>query len=146
MFLRWLSGFDVRGLVPLAFALIAPALLGQQETGSIVGLVSDPTGAVVAGAQVEVRNESTGQSFLTQTDRSGTYRAPQLTPGLYTITVRTQGFATLVRPAIEVRVADRLRVDLPLQVGRSYSTGRNCVGMNWPSGPKRLPKSLSGEW
>ena len=57
----------------------------QQESGSITGQVSDPSGAVVSGTQVTLRNQSTGTAFSATTDTSGFYRAPQLAPGVYAI-------------------------------------------------------------
>jgi hypothetical protein len=105
------------GKILTVSSLFSAFFFGQQEMGSIVGLVSDPTGSAVTGAQVDIKNESTGQSFLAQTDSTGTYRAPQLAPGVYTITVKRSGFATIMRPGIEVRVGDRLRLDIGLEVG-----------------------------
>ncbi len=103
----------------LSFGILFCALLAfaQQETGSITGQVLDPAGGAVPGAQVTIRNESTSASFKALSDDTGFYRAPQLSPGTYTITATASGFSTLVRGGIVVRVNDRLRVDLPLQVG-----------------------------
>ena len=92
-------------------------LSAQQESASITGQVTDSSGATVAGAQVTIRNEASGASFVTVTDADGFYRAPQLRPAVYTVTVGAAGFSTAVRAGIEARVNDRLRVDMPLQVG-----------------------------
>lgn len=89
----------------------------QQETGSITGRILDPTGGVLPGAQVTIKNRATGAAFAPATDVEGFYRAPQLAPGLYDISAVAKGFSTLVLQAVEVRVNDRLRVDLTLQVG-----------------------------
>ena len=93
------------------------ALHAQQETASITGQVTDPSGAVIAGAQVTIRNQDSGASFVSVTDADGFYRAPQLRPAVYTISASASGFSTTVRQAVEARVNDRLRVDLALQVG-----------------------------
>src|SRR5437870_10247163 len=100
--------------VVLIAALFSWALCGQQETGSITGQILDPSSAAVPNAQVTVKNESTGSSFSAESDAAGIYRAPQLAPGIYSITATAPGFNTLVRRGIEVRVNDRLRVDLAL--------------------------------
>jgi hypothetical protein len=92
-------------------------LSGQQESASITGQVTDSSGAAVAGAQVTIRNEASGASFVSVTDGEGFYRAPQLRPAVYTISVAAPGFSTAVREGIVARVNDRLRVDMPLQVG-----------------------------
>jgi hypothetical protein len=59
---------------------------GQTPTGALAGTVTDPNGAVVAGATVVVRNEETGQEFNTQTADNGTFNVPVLNTGTYTVT------------------------------------------------------------
>jgi hypothetical protein len=66
---------------------------------------------------VVARNNATAASFATVADDAGLYRVPQLAPGTYTITATAPGFRTLTREGIEVRINDRLRVDLSLEVG-----------------------------
>jgi len=108
--------FGVLGLV------FASLLVAQQESGSMLGTVSDPSGASVPGAQVTVTNQATAATFTAVTDGSGLWRAPQLNPGVYDISVAAKGFSTLVRKDVQVRVADRLKVDLALQVGALTET------------------------
>src|ERR1044071_8428273 len=103
-------------LAALSGLFVFPAS-GQQESASITGQVTDPTGAAIAGAQVTVRNEASDASFVSLTDADGFYRAPQLRPAVYTITVAAAGFSSTIRKGIVARVNDRLRVDMPLQVG-----------------------------
>src|SRR5713101_3184444 len=98
------------------------ALLQAQETGSITGQVLDPAGAVVVGARISANNDATGASFSGVADSIGFYRFPQLSPGSYTITATMSGFRTLVRQGVEVRVDDRLRLDLALEVGQVSDT------------------------
>src|ERR1700676_3739586 len=69
-------------LAGLAVMLFTCALWGQQETGSIMGQVLDPSGAPVPGAQVAVKNQATTAIFNARSDAGGIYRAPQLPPGL----------------------------------------------------------------
>jgi hypothetical protein len=99
------------------FGLFTLELSGQQESASITGQVTDASGAAIAGAQVTIRNEASGASFASLTDSDGFYRAPQLRPAVYTISVAASGFSTAVREGIVARVNDRLRVDMPLQIG-----------------------------
>src|SRR5438876_54801 len=102
---------------PLSIVLLALTLSVQQETGSITGQVVDPSGATLPMAEVVARNDSTAATFRTSVDEAGFYRIPQLAPGTYTITATASGFRTLVREGIFVRVNDRLRIDLGLEVG-----------------------------
>src|SRR5689334_23978205 len=98
----------VFALLCSVFALLVQA---QQQTGSMIGTVVDPSGSSVPGAEVSVKNSGTGATFTATTDASGLWRAPQLNPGTYEISVAAKGFSTVVRTGVEVRVADRLRID-----------------------------------
>jgi hypothetical protein len=102
--------------------LCAALLLAQQDTGAMTGTIVDSSGAAVPGAEVTVKNQNTAATFTAVTDGSGLWRAPQLTPGVYDLSVAAKGFSTLVRKDVEVRVADRIRVDLALQVGALTET------------------------
>jgi hypothetical protein len=104
-------------VISLTIWLRAVPLPGQQESASITGQVTDGSGAAIPGARVTVKNQASGVTFVSVSDSDGFYRAPQLRPAVYTISVTATGFSTAVREGIEARVNDRLRVDLPLQVG-----------------------------
>jgi hypothetical protein len=111
--------------VYLVLILLLPVvpLTAQQERASITGQVTDPSGGAVPRARVTIRNGATGATFAVSTDAAGFYSDPQVAPGMYTISVTAAGFATLVRqPDVEVRVNDRLRIDLALQVGEVSQT------------------------
>ena len=105
----------------LAFALVVAAstssLVAQVDRGSIVGTVSDASGASVPGAQVTIKNLATDQSVKFTTDDSGKYAANVLRIGAYSVSVEKQGFKKAVEPSVEVGVNQVLRVDLSLQVG-----------------------------
>jgi Carboxypeptidase regulatory-like domain len=106
-------------MLGLVFAMLLPA---QQQTGSMIGTVVDPSGSNVPGAEVTVKNAGTTATFTAVTDGTGFWRAPQLNPGVYDISVAAKGFSTIVRQGVEVRVADRLRIDFTLQVGAVSDT------------------------
>ena len=91
----------------------------QDTRGSIAGRISDPSGALVAGATVEVRNPATGSRSALQTSTDGIYRAALLPPGLYNIEVSAPGFKKSIRSGVEVRVADRLDINFMLEIGGS---------------------------
>jgi len=105
----------------LAFALVVitftSALIAQVDRGSIVGTVSDPSGANVEGAKVVIRNLATDQPVEVTTDSSGAYAANLLRIGAYSVTVERQGFKRAVEPNVEVGVNQVVRVNLTLQVG-----------------------------
>ena len=101
--------------VALSLCVSTIPLSAQQESASITGQVTDSSGAAVPGARVTIRNQASGALFNSVSD--GFYRAPQLRPGVYAISVTASGFSTAVREGIEARVNDRLRVDMPMQVG-----------------------------
>ncbi|PYT24892.1 MAG: TonB-dependent receptor [Acidobacteria bacterium] len=103
------------------FAFLAP-LSAQTTTGSIVGTVTDPSGAVIAGATVTVTNMDTGIAVKTPSDSTGNYVATPLPVGRYSVTVEAAGFKKSVRSDITVNVQDRVRVDAALEVGAVTDT------------------------
>jgi hypothetical protein len=99
---------------------IAPVLLAQTtiSTGSIVGTVTDPSGAVVSGAKVTITNKATGQVVTTTTTSSGTYASGALTPGDYLVRIEGQGFKTTQLP-VTVQVNTTASGNVKLEVGQS---------------------------
>src|SRR3984957_2517935 len=108
-------------LVPvmLVFALswISIPALAQSTAGRVLGTVTDPSGASVAGATVVVTDTQRGTTRTLTTDSSGEYVAPDLIPGTYKIRVEAKGFKTVERPSVAVEVATDIRADLTLQPG-----------------------------
>ncbi|MBI3680647.1 MAG: TonB-dependent receptor [Acidobacteria bacterium] len=92
-------------------------LLSQSFTGAIVGSVADPSSAAVPNASVVAIEEQTNVSYKSLSDAQGSYAFPALRSGVYRLEAEAQGFRKLVRSGIEVRVNDRLRVDLTLTLG-----------------------------
>src|SRR5215813_7754261 len=92
----------------LALALVAfanvPVLMAQVDRGSIVGAVSDPSGAGVVAADVTIRNLNTDQSIKIVTDTAGEYVANLLRIGTYSVTVEKHGFKRAFRSSVEVGV------------------------------------------
>ncbi len=97
-------------------ALTAPAW-AQIDNGNITGRVTDSTGAVVVGAEVTLVQTETNFETVAKTNEEGIYRALNLRPGPYRITVVAAGFKKLVRQNIELRINSTLGIDLPLEVG-----------------------------
>jgi Carboxypeptidase regulatory-like domain len=107
----------------LRFALLSAALLlclagvamGQEAT--ILGTVTDPTGAAVPNATIVVTNHDTGVERSLPTNSDGQYVAPDLQLGHYTVRVTATGFKAVEQKDIKLDVGDRTRVDFKLQVG-----------------------------
>ena len=109
----------MRARFTLAFVLLAALSLSAQTfRGTILGTVTDPSGAVIAGANVTVKNTGTGLERSTQTSADGSYSLPELSIGTYTVTVVQSGFDTFVATGVTVDVAAERRVDAPLKAGQ----------------------------
>lgn len=98
------------------------AIWGQNITGSIVGQVSDASGAAVPGAMIIVLNEGTGSTAEAVVDQSGSYTVPNLFAGMYTITVHKQGFETIDIRHVQLLASQTVRQDLTLRVGEVRQT------------------------
>src|SRR5215467_4447318 len=109
------------GFVLLSLAL-ASTLYAQSTTGSILGDVTDSSGARLPGATVRLVNEGTGAARDVLTNEVGSYRFDALQPVEYTVTVEFQGFATATRKNIKVPVASQVKADFSLQVASSAET------------------------
>jgi hypothetical protein len=103
----------------LLFAGFHARAYGQVLTGSIVGTVTDPSGAVIPNAAITVTDVGTGQTRSDTTDGSGRYNVTNLLPGTYTIKVVTSGFRELDQSNITVTPNTVTRADLQLQVGEA---------------------------
>ncbi|HTZ84395.1 MAG TPA: TonB-dependent receptor [Candidatus Acidoferrales bacterium] len=102
----------------LVFSLLAAATLSAQTfRGTILGTVTDPSGAVVAGAKVIVKNTGTGLERSTQTSGDGSYSLPELPIGTYTVTITAGGFQTFIATGVTVDVAAERRVDAAMKTG-----------------------------
>jgi hypothetical protein len=118
MFQHKLSSFAV-----LCLAALLPATCSAQSVrGTILGTVTDSSGAVVRGAKVTATQTATGLSRTEVTSDAGEYSIPQLPVGPYSVSVEQAGFKKTDRTGIELRVDDRLRIDLTLALGAVSDT------------------------
>ncbi len=107
-----------RGFLALTLVLLAATLAGAQTfRGTILGTVTDASGASVPGATVTVRNADTGLVRTTETQADGSYRVPELPIGTYDVTIEKSGFRTSVTKGVQVSVAAERRVDAALELG-----------------------------
>ena len=101
---------------------VACVALAQAGRGSISGVVSDPSGAIVPGAQVVLRNPATGVTQHTVTSGAGLYTFISLNPGVYQVTASGTGFKSVEQDKITVNVDQVTEVNITLQVGAATET------------------------
>lgn len=100
-------------LVPSGFA---------QSNARLWGTVTDPSGAVVSGANVVVRNQATGTEYTTKTNEAGLYELPALAVGTYRIQVQASGMQTATANNLVLDVSQNVRQDFKLTVGSATVT------------------------
>ncbi|MGA6950581.1 MAG: TonB-dependent receptor [Candidatus Sulfotelmatobacter sp.] len=108
---------SIRFCLGMILVVLAVSMASLAQTGSIAGTVADPSGAVVPGADVTVRNTATNQSHSTTSGASGSYTVTDLPVGPYEVTVKKDGFKLFRQPGIELTVAQSFTVDAKLIPG-----------------------------
>jgi len=115
-----------RALLALVSCALLPAcgLLSAQTggTGAISGAITDPSAAMVAGAEVKVTNVATGDTRTARTNDQGVYRVTLLQPGQYTLEVTKQGFKLASSPDVQVIVAETTVQNIRMEVGAVTET------------------------
>lgn len=99
------------------FALAAGAA-AQEYRATVLGTITDATGAVVANAKVSLVNTQTGVNLAVRSNAEGLYTVPFVVPGQYRLVVENPGFKTFEQSPIELHVNDRTRIDVQLEVGQ----------------------------
>src|SRR6187402_3161285 len=110
---------SLRNLICILVAMVifSPVGFAQAGRGSITGLVSDTSGAIVPEAKVLLQNRDTGGKQTTVTTSGGLYTFVSLPPGAYDVTVSQQGFDTIVQKNVRVSVDQATKVDVTLKIG-----------------------------
>jgi hypothetical protein len=104
-------------------SLLIPSLLcfsqaiAQSPNGTINGIVLDPSGAAIPGAEIVVVNDGTGVQYTTRANGMGIYVVSNLPPGPYRIQVSNSGFKTIIKPDIVIHVQDALAINFTLPIG-----------------------------
>ncbi|MGA9900595.1 MAG: carboxypeptidase-like regulatory domain-containing protein, partial [Terriglobales bacterium] len=116
--LRLFCGFALCSL-----CLICSTLLFAQGTGGrILGRVSDPSGALLAGVKVTLTNEATNVSSESTTNSSGEFGFPQVPVGSYTVSFDLTGFKTNVEKGVAVSLNQIVTLNTTLQIGQTKET------------------------
>jgi hypothetical protein len=97
--------------------LLALPLVAQSPNGTINGLVLDPAGRAIAGADIVIVNDVTAVKYFSKTNGEGIYVVPNLPPGPYRLQVSKVGFKTLIKPDIVLNVQDALSITFTLPIG-----------------------------
>ncbi len=94
-----------------------PVAAQTPTTGQVLGQVTDPAGAAVAQAQIDLRDSATGTVRTATTDQAGYYTFPQVMPGVYSVTVIASGFAKALVPSVRVEVGKTSAINVSLKLG-----------------------------
>src|SRR5690242_19291957 len=104
-------------LALLSIMFVSSVALGQVLYGSIVGTVTDPNGAAVPGAAVELTNLATGAVSSTKTDDNGAYTINDLQVGTYKVTISGASFKKTIKEDVRIDANQTYRYDAQLEVG-----------------------------
>ncbi len=118
---KCLQGFPWVLLV--AILLVMPGMLfGQAYFGSVAGVLTDPSGAVLQGAKVTLTDQDKGYVFNATSDDTGRYLFTTIPPGLYTVTAEMKGFQTTARTNIKLNVSENATANLSLKLAVATQT------------------------
>ena len=106
----------------LVLLTLAGAAFAQRDLATILGTVTDTSGAVIAGAQVTVTNQDTGAAYALESNEEGVYIRPALQPGNYTVEVETTGFKKAVQQNVRLTSGDRIQLNVALELGEVTET------------------------
>jgi len=107
----------VSAFVVLSTILFSIGAFAQGGSATVNGRVTDSAGLVVVGAHIQAVNVNTNTVYPTETNESGLYSIPALLPGVYRVIVDKEGFERIVKPGVELHVADIVALNFSLQVG-----------------------------
>jgi hypothetical protein len=111
------------GTLLITSLLLSPGLLlAQGYFGTVTGVLTDSSGAVVAHANVVLADQEKGFTFKTTSDANGSYLFRSVPPGLYSVMAEMSGFEKTLRRDIKVNVNDNVTANLTLKVGASTQT------------------------
>src|SRR5512133_1114837 len=109
-------------ILAAGFVTVACSLLAQTNSATLSGTVTDPTGAVITGANVTLANVETGVEQGMSTNSAGQYFFASTPPGTYRLSVRMQGFKEAVKRPLVLHVQDAIALNIRLELGATSET------------------------
>ena len=102
--------------------------LSQNTTGTVSGLITDPSSVGVPKAEIIFVNENTGLRRTVESNEDGSYRIPFLPIGMYSVTVKMEGFRSETQKGVQLEILQVRTVDFALQVGAVTRSGNSQAG------------------
>src|SRR2546423_5714245 len=112
----------IQSLLTIVAAIVLSAFsvsIGQTSKGTVTGVVTDPQGAVISGADVELKNPATNVSRTTTTNDSGLYRFDAVDLGTYDLTIRAKNFKTSTSTGVQISANRTATIDAKMELGTS---------------------------
>src|SRR5690348_17303826 len=109
----------ILGAVALLGLCMAPYLHAQVTGGTILGTVTDASGAAVPKVEISITNTATGLVTSTTTSPEGFYSVPNLLPGMYMVAAKSEGFSTAIVNGINLTVGAQQSVNIAMKVGET---------------------------
>lgn len=106
----------------LACLLLATPAMAQRDMGTLLGSVTDPSGASIPGASITITEEATGVTDMVESDALGNYIRPLIKPGVYTIACESAGFKRSVQTGVILQSAGRVQANFILEIGEVTET------------------------
>src|ERR1700678_2671633 len=112
----------LRTLISTVIVLLPAVLIGQGYFGTVSGILTDSSGAMIQGAKVTLLDEQKGYHFTTKSDSEGHYLFASIPPGLYSVTAEMPGFEKTVRTHIRLNVTENPSANLTLKIASASQT------------------------
>src|SRR5215472_1327336 len=109
--------FQGLSVLVISVSMSGAMLFAQGTTSRVLGLVEDPSGAIVADAAVKLTNEATGVAFATKSSSAGTYVFEAVQPGAYSLQVEAAGFRRFVSNGNRITIGQPATINARLEVG-----------------------------
>ncbi len=113
--------FAIPACLLACLVLVAPAT-AQRDMGTLLGSVTDPSGAAIPGATITITEESTGVQDVVESDALGNYIRPLIKPGTYTLSCESAGFKRSVQTGVVLQSAGRVQSNFILEIGEVTET------------------------
>src|SRR5260370_29935000 len=127
-----------KAFVSMLLAFLPGLCLAQNESATLSGRVSDPTGAAVVGAEVVLTNVDTNVEQRTKTNSAGLYVFTGVNPGAYRVAARSAGFKTLIKENLTLHVQDEIAENFSLRLGAvsaAVTVNAHALPINTESAP-----------